>query len=165
MRRESLRFDSLVPERIICDGIKSVWVDLIRKPSFLQSQELVCPQHKVCVGRRIHCGPHAWVMREGVAIQPKHGLASFALDLETLSLDVAHFQVDLPVLKAQRGNVAIAIEGHVARMRRHEWINGHPIERAVDLRRNVTEDNEVCHLALNATGQIGTVEVFGIGPF
>lgn len=104
-------------------------------------------------------------MGEGVAVESEHGFSSLAFDLETLSLDVAHFQVNLSVLEAQRGNVAIAVDWYVAGMGRHEWIDGYSVERAIDLRRDVPQNNKVRHLALNTTWQVRPVEVFGIGPF
>jgi hypothetical protein len=85
--------------------------------------------------------------------------------LEALSFDVAHFQVDFPVFEAERRNVAIAVKGYVLRMWRYVWINSYSIEGAVDLWWNVAQDNEVCHLALNAARQVRPVEIFGNGPF
>lgn len=165
MRRESLRLNPLISERIVRDGIKSVRIDLVRKPSLLQSHEFVRPQYQIGVGCRVHCRPHAWVVREGISVQPEHGLSSLSFDLETLSLDVAHFQVDLAVLKTERGDITIAIEGYVLWVGRDEWINGYSIERAVNLGWDITKNNKVCDLALNATRQVRPVEVFGIWPF
>lgn len=85
--------------------------------------------------------------------------------METFSLDVAHFQVDSPVPEAKGSDIAIAIKRNVAGVRRHEGVDGHSVESAVDLGRNITQNNQVCHFALNATRLVRPVKVFGSGPF
>jgi hypothetical protein len=81
------------------------------------------------------------VVSERIAIQSEHRLVCLSLQLEPLGIDVTRLEIDLAIVELEDRNVAVSIDRNVVWMRWHEWIYHHPVEAAIDLLRDVSEDN------------------------
>lgn len=80
-------------------------------------------------------------MSERVPVQSEHRLVRLSLQLEPLGIDVTRLEIDLAIVKLEDRDIAVSIDGNIVRMRWHERIHHYPVEAAIYLLWDLSEND------------------------
>lgn len=92
-------------------------------------------------------------------------MPAFALEFIALHFDIAHLHIHTTFMKSEGRDVSIAVNGHVTFIWWNKRVDHDTVEGAVDLFRNLAQNDKVCNFTFEAAREIGPREVNGDGPF